>query len=182
MMKRIVTGAVFLGAAAVIAYSSVRSAVAVAGWVSASEHAATYGATTFLHREIRTEVESLRPLASADRAVVFVVSPQCAVCSANMANWTDMIVELKRAGIPMFAVAPAHVEGLAGYWAGFDAAVPIITAEPEHIASALDVEVTPATLVVRRGTVRAVVPGLMSEPTRRQILRFATGLQARPVS
>lgn len=173
-MKKVFSVAVSFGAVLVIAYATVKGSVAVVSWHAASDHALVYGSTNFVDREIGSPSSALAPLSLIDHGVVFVLSPQCRVCSANMSNWGDLMIDLKKLGVPMVAVAPAHADGAAEYWAGFAADAPLLSAEAKEISAVLGVAATPTTVVLRGGRVRAVVSGTMSDATRAQLLEFAT--------
>lgn len=114
-------------------------------------------------------------IAAADRALVFVYAPDCAVCHANMANWIDLVGELNGGPAALYAVAPMDTPATRAYWGPLTRHVGVVTATPEEVHTALGVGATPATLLVERGVVRGAVAGALSAAALGQLHAFARG-------
>lgn len=114
-------------------------------------------------------------IAGAERALVFVYSPDCTICHANMANWIDLVGELKDGPVALYAVAPMDTPPTRAYWGSMARYVRVITATPAEVRTALGVEVTPATLLVERGVVRGAVTGSLTSAARGQLRAFVRG-------
>lgn len=115
----------------------------------------------------------LAEVARAERAIVFIYSPDCQVCHANMANWIDLVGELRGGPVTLYAVAPVQNRESREYWGGLERHVRIITAPPAEVHTAFGVGNTPVTLLVRDGAVRAEILGSLTEAARGQVRAFA---------
>lgn len=123
---------------------------------------------------VRTRPASpLAEVARAERAIVFIYSPDCQVCHANMANWIDLVGELRGGSAALHAVAPMQTPAARAYWGGLERHVRVITATPAEVHTAFEVENTPITLLLERGSVRGVVVGAMTAAAREQVRTFA---------
>jgi hypothetical protein len=127
---------------------------------------------------VRAGTPGLARIAAAERAVVFVYAPDCAVCHANMANWTELVADLRGGPVRLFAVAPSASPAALDYWGALSREVEIVTATPAQVHAALGAGSTPATLLVERGVVRAAVAGSLTAPARRQVRAFAASISS----
>jgi hypothetical protein len=114
-------------------------------------------------------------IARAERALVFVYSPDCSVCHANMANWIDLVGELKGGPVSLYTVAPMDTPRTHAYWGQMTQHVRVITTTPAEVHTALGVDVTPMTLLVERGRVRGAAAGSLTAAGRGQLRAFARG-------
>ena len=117
--------------------------------------------------------EPLAVIARTERAIVFVYSPDCLICHANMANWIDLVGELRNSPVRLYAVAPMTSAPARDYWRGLDRRVTVIMTTPAALDRALGMRVTPATLLVSAGRVRGEIVGPLTAAAHAQVRRFA---------
>lgn len=154
--------------------SAWNGARAAHGWLSAPRDALRAGRPTEQDRPVRAAWGSaLAEVAGAERAIVFVFSPGCAVSRANMAHWTDLVRATRGSGVTLFAVGPVDADSAAAYWGQLARHVRVVTASAEEIDRALGVRVTPMTLTVVNGRVRTETPGPLRSAARQEVLSFA---------
>lgn len=118
---------------------------------------------------------SLTEIAQAEHALVFVYSPDCTVCHANMARWVELVAELNGGPPALYAVAPMDTPAARAYWGGLVRYVRVVTATPAEVRTAFGVESTPATLLVQNGYVRGMAVGSLTAAARAQVRAFARG-------
>lgn len=132
------------------------------------------GVATVRDAPIRTRAAGpLAEIARAERAVVFVYTPDCSVCHANMANWIDLVGALRGGTTALYAVSPMDTPAARAYWGGLARDVRVVVAAPRDVHRAFGVGATPATLLVRDGTVRGEIIGSLTAAARAQVRRFA---------
>lgn len=169
-VSRIVTAVL----AGVLLFSAWKAAAASALFVRAAGAGERTGLATPRDAPVRAPAAGpLAEIARAERALVFVYSPACSVCHANMANWIDLVAELRGGPVALYAVAPMDTPAARAYFGGLARHVRVITASPAEVHTALGVEATPATLLVKRGAVRGQVVGSLTAAALAQIRRFA---------
>jgi hypothetical protein len=122
----------------------------------------------------------LAEIARAERAIVFVYSPDCQVCHANMANWIDLVGELRGGPAVLYAVAPVQTPAARAYWGGLERHVRILTVTPQEVHAGFDVDNTPVTLLVRKGSVRGEIIGPLTTAARQQVRAFARAETLKP--
>jgi hypothetical protein len=170
--KRIITAVL----AGVLLLSGWKTARAAAMWVRAPHAGERTGLAKPRNAPVRTESASpLAQVARAERAVVFIYLPDCQVCHANMANWIDLVRELRGGGVELYAIAPVRTPAAHAYWDGLDRHVRVITATPREVHTAFDVGNTPATLLVQDGRVRGEILGALTPAGMAQVRRFVRG-------
>lgn len=159
---------------AVLLLSGWKAARASAALVRAPGMVEKTGLATARNAPVRAPRGSpLAEIGTAERAIVFVYSPECQVSHANMANWTDLVAELRGGSAALYAVAPVQSPEADAYWGGLRRHVRVITGTPEQVHTAFDVGNTPATLLLQRGVVRGQVIGPLTAAAARQIRSFA---------
>lgn len=167
---RLVT-AILAGVVALSGWKAARASVAL---VHAPQAAERTGLATPRNTRVRARPASpLAEIARSGRAIVFVYSPDCTVCHANMANWIDVVGELRGGPAALYAVAPMDTPPALAYWGELDRHVRIITATPAQVHAALGVSSTPATLLVGQGHVRGEIVGSLTGAARAQVRAFA---------
>lgn len=167
--RRIVT-ALLVAVLALSGWKAARASVSIVRAPRAGEQA---GLAKVRSAPVRAEARGpLGEIARAERAVVFVYTPDCSVCHANMANWTDLVGTL-RGGATLYAVSPADTPEARAYWGGLARHVRIVIAAPAKVHRAFGVQATPATLLVQDGTVRGEIIGSLTTAARAQVRRFA---------
>ncbi|MBW3570587.1 MAG: hypothetical protein KY467_05735 [Gemmatimonadetes bacterium] len=143
-------------------------------WLNAPHEALRAGRSAHPGRPIPARPASpLAELAGAERAIVFVYSPGCAVSRANMANWTELVRRTRGGGVTLFAVGPAVADSAAAYWGALAGHVRVLSAPAEEIDAVLGVRDTPVTLAVANGRVRMEAPGPLRAAARGELLAFA---------
>lgn len=155
----------------------------LSGWKAARAsvtlaRASTAGERTGLATPRNTPVRAragtpMAEIARAERAIVFIYSPDCTVCHANMTNWVDLVGELRGGPATLYAVAPVQTPASDAYWGGLARHVRVITASPRDVHTAFDVDHTPMTLLVQNGVVRAQVMGSHTAAAMDQVRAFA---------
>ena len=167
---RIIT-ALLVGALLLSGWTAARASAAL---LHAPETAARTGLATPRNAPVRSRPASpLADVARAERAIVFIYSPDCQVCHANMANWIDLVGELRGGPATLYAVAPVQTPAARAYWGGLERHVRIITATPAEVHTAFNVGNTPATLLVREGSIRGEVIGPLTAAALEQVRAFA---------
>lgn len=116
---------------------------------------------------------ALAELARAERAIVFVYSPGCAVSRANTANWTELVRQTRGGRVTLFAVGPADADSAAAYWGALAHHVRVLSVPAKEIEAVLGVRATPVTLAVANGRIRAEAPGPLRAAARGELLAFA---------
>ena len=178
MMRR-AAGAATALLVAVLLFSGWKAAAASVTWVRAPGAGARTGLLTVRNVPVRAPAAGpLAEIARAERAIVFIYSPDCAVCHANMANWIDLVGELRGGPVALYAVAPMDTPPARAYWGGLGRHVRVVTATPAEVHTAFGVEATPATLLVERGALRGEVVGSLTAAGLAQVRRFAAAGQA----
>lgn len=158
----------------VLLLSGWKTARAAATWIRAPQAGERTGLMTVRNAPVRArEGSALAPVAKAKRAIVFIYLPDCQVCHANMANWIDLVGELRGTSIELYAIAPAQTPAAQAYFGGLRRHVRIITATPAEVHGAFGVGNTPATLLVRDGAVRGEIIGSTTPAALRQVRAFA---------
>jgi hypothetical protein len=153
------------------AWNGVRAAH---GWLIAPREALAAGRAAEHDRPLRaTPGSALAELARAERAIVFVYSPGCAVSRANMANWTELVRQTRGDRVAFFAVGPADADSAAAYWGALRRHVRVLSVPAKEIEAVLGVRVTPVTLAVARGRLRAEAAGPLRAAARGELLAFA---------
>jgi hypothetical protein len=144
------------------------------GWLSAPREALAAGRPAEHDRPLRAVPGSaLAELARAERAIVFVYSPGCAVSRANMANWTELVRQTHGGRVALFAVGPADADSAAAYWGALGRHVRVLSVPAKEIEAVLGVRVTPVTLAVAQGRIRAEATGPLRAAARAELLAFA---------
>jgi hypothetical protein len=152
---------------------------AVHRWVSAPREALAAGRPAEHDRALRVKPGSaLAELAAAERAIVFVYSPGCAVSRSNMANWTELVRRTRGGRVALFAVGPVDADSAAAYWGALARHVRVLPVPAKEIEAVLGVRATPVTLAVVNGRVRVEAQGPLRAAARRELLAFATGADA----
>ena len=132
------------------------------------------GLATVRTTPVRAEATGpLVEIARAERAIVFVYTPDCSVCHANMANWIDLVGAARGGTTALYAVSPMDTPAARAYWGGLERHVRVVTAAPAEVHRAFGVQATPATLLVEDGTVRGEIIGSLTAAARAQVRRFA---------
>lgn len=168
--QRIAT-ALLVGVLALSGWKAARASAAIVRAPRAGEQA---GLATLRSAPVRAEATGpLGEIARAERAVVFVYTPDCSVCHANMASWIDLVGALRGGGATLYAVSPADTPEARAYWGGLARHVRIVIAAPAEVHRAFGVQATPATLLVQDGTVRGEIIGSLTAAARAQVRRFA---------
>lgn len=157
-----------------LAWSAIKTANAAAAWSTAPEVAERTGLMTRTSTRVRAATPELARIARAERAIVFVYAPTCTACNGNMANWIDLIADLEGAPVRLLAVAPAGAPASRDYWGPLTRHVEVIAATPAEVRTALNVDVTPATILVENGVVRGVATGALTRPAMQQVHAFAS--------
>lgn len=153
------------------AWNGARAAVR---WVRAPAEAVDAGRPAPRDRAIRARPESpVGEIARAERAIVFVFSPGCAVSRANMGNWTEIVRRTRGSGVALFAIGPVAPDSAAAYWGALGRHVRVLTASAEEIDRALGVRATPVTLTVANGRIRTESPGPLRSAAREELMSFA---------
>lgn len=143
-------------------------------WVNAPRQALAAGRPTEHDRALRVKPGSaLAELAAAERAIVFVYSPGCAVSRANMVNWTELVRRTRGGRVALFAVGPVDADSAAAYWGALARHVRVVPAPAEEIEAVLGVRATPVTLGVAHGRIRTEAPGPLRAAARGELLAFA---------
>jgi hypothetical protein len=173
-MKRLLPGLATAALAGVLLWSGVKTVRAAEAWVRAPSAGERTGLMAAVNTPVRAGTSGLAKIAAAERAIVFVYAPDCGVCHANMANWTDLVADLRGGPVRLFAVAPSNTPAALGYWGGLSREVEIVTGTPAQVHAALGVGSTPATLLVERGVIRTAVVGSLTAPARGQVRAFAS--------
>jgi hypothetical protein len=151
-----------------------KTARAAATWARAPQAGERTGLATPRNAPVRARPGSaLAPVARAERAIVFIYLPDCQVCHANMANWIDLVGELRGTGTELYAVAPARTPAADAYFGGLRRHVRVITATPAEVHAAFGGGSTPATLLVRDGSIRGEIIGSTTPAALRQVRAFA---------
>lgn len=162
----------------ILLLSAWKTARAAATWVHAPQAGERTGLVTPRNTPIRArEGSPLAQVAGAERAIVFIYLPDCSVCHANMANWIDIVGELRDADVELYAVAPVESPQARAYFGGLARHVRVITGTPAEVHGAFDVGNTPATLLVQNGKVRGEILGALTPAGKAQVLRL---VRARP--
>lgn len=175
-MKRYVPGimtALLVGLLLLSGWKVARASAVLAGAPQAGDRTGLV-----MRRNALLRARAATPMAeivAAERALVFVYSPDCSVCHANMANWIDLVGEFKGGPVSLYAVAPMDTPRTHAYWGHMSRHVRVITATPAEVHTALGVEGTPSTLLVERGVVRGAVAGSLTAAGRGQVRAFARG-------
>ncbi|HEX8318125.1 hypothetical protein [Longimicrobium sp.] len=172
-MKRWLPGLATAALVAVLLWSGVKTARAAAALAAAPGAGERAGLVEPVNTPVRATAPGLETIAAAERALVFVYAPDCAVCHANMANWTDLVADLRGGPVRLFAIAPSGTPAALAYWGALSREVQIITGTPAQVHGAFGVGSTPATLLVERGVVRGKVTGSLTGAARRQVRAFA---------
>lgn len=158
---------------AVLLLSGWKAARASAALIRAPHVGERTGLAAARNAPVRARPASpLAEVARAERAIIFIYSPDCQVCHANIANWIDLVGEL-RGTVALYGVAPVQTPASRAYWGGLERHVRVITATPAEVHTAFGVGNTPATLLVRGGAVRGEIIGPLTEAARRQVRAFA---------
>jgi hypothetical protein len=158
----------------VLAAGAWNGARAAHHWVSAPREALAAGRPAEHDRPLRVQPGSaLAKLAGAERAIVFVYSPGCAVSRANMANWTELVRRTHGGRVALFAVGPVDADSAAAYWGALGRHVRVLPVQAKEIEAVLGVRATPVTLMVANGRIRAEAPGPLRAAARRELLAFA---------
>jgi hypothetical protein len=143
-------------------------------WVSAPREALAAGRPAEHDRPLPVKPGSaLAELAAAERAIVFVYSPGCAVSRANMANWTELVRRTRGGRVALFAVGPVDADSAAAYWGALGRHVRVLPVPAQEIEAVLGVRATPVTLAVEKGRIRAEAPGPLRAAARGELLAFA---------
>ncbi|HEX2077983.1 MAG TPA: hypothetical protein VHG08_09745, partial [Longimicrobium sp.] len=168
---RMIVTALLAAVLALSGWKAARASVAITRAPRAGEQA---GLATARAASIRTRAGGpLAEIARAERAVVFVYTPDCSVCHANMANWIDLVGALRGGTVALYAVSPADTPAARAYWGGLERHVRVVIAAPAEVHRAFGVAATPATLLVRDGAVRGEIIGSLTAAARAQVRRFA---------
>jgi hypothetical protein len=172
-MKNRLYAASMLLLSIVLAASAWNGAGAVRQWVAAPATAQAAGRPTERDVPVRAPAGSaLAQIAVAERAVVFVFSPDCAVSRANTANWTELVRRARGGGVALFAVGPTSPDSAAAYWGALARHVRVLTATPEQIDAVLGVRATPVTLTIEKGRIRTETPGPLRSAARAELMEF----------
>jgi hypothetical protein len=143
-------------------------------WVSAPREALAAGRPAEHDRPLPVKPGSaLAELAAAERAIVFVYSPGCAVSRANMANWTELVRQTRGGRVTLFAVGPVDADSATAYWGALGRHVSVLPVPAQEIEAVLGVRATPVTLAVEKGRIRAEAPGPLRAAARGELLAFA---------
>ena len=173
-MRRRAGGIVTALLVAVLALSGWKAARAAVAVAQAPRAGGQAGLATVRSAPVRAQgAGRLAEIARAERAVVFVYTPDCSVCHANMANWIDLVGALRGERLALYAVSPADTPPARAYWGALERHVRIVIAAPAEVHRALGVSTTPATLLVKEGTVRGEIIGSLTAAARAQVRRFA---------
>jgi hypothetical protein len=152
-------------------WKAARASVTLARAGSAGERT---GLAATRNQPVRARTGSpMEEIARAPRAIVFIYSPDCQVCHANMANWVDLVGDLRGGPAALYAVAPVQTPAAEAYFGGLARHVRVVTAPPKEVHTTFDVDNTPVTLLVRDGVVRAQVLGSLTPAAMRQVRTFA---------
>lgn len=160
--------------AGVLLWSVVKAGGAAVTLARAPGAADRTGLMTPRNRPVRATTPEFARIAAAERAVVFVYLPTCAVCHANMANWTELATDLRGGPVRVFAVAASKTPAAMDYFGPMARQVEVIAADPAEVHAAFEVRSTPSTLLVERGRIRASVEGSLTAAARRHIREFAS--------
>jgi hypothetical protein len=175
-MKNRLYAASMLLLSTVLAASAWNGAGAVRQWVTAPATAQAAGRPMERDAPVRARPGgALAEIAAAERAIVFVFSPECAVSRANTANWTEIVRRARGGGVALFAVGPTSPDSAAAYWGALGRHVRVLTATPEQIDAALGVRATPVTLTVEKGRIRGETPGPLRSAARAELTEFVVG-------
>ena len=143
-------------------------------WLNAPREALAAGRPAEPGRALRVKPGSaLAEVAAAERAIVFVYSPGCAVSRANMANWTELVRRTRGGRVALFAVGPVDADSAAAYWGALARHVRVLAVPAEEIAAVLGVRATPVTLTIANGRIRTEAPGPLRAAARGELLAFA---------
>lgn len=158
------------------AWNGVRAAH---GFLKAPREALAAGRLAEHDRPLRARPGSaLAELANAERAIVFVYSPGCAVSRSNMANWTELVRRTRGGRVALFAVGPVDADSAAAYWGALARHVRVLPVPAKEIEAVLGVRATPVTLAVAKGRIRAEAQGPLRAAARGEMLAFAAGSDA----
>ena len=177
-MKRLLPGLATATLVGVLLWSGAKTARAAAELARAPSLGERTGLMEAANTPVRAGTPGLAKIAAAERAIVFVYASDCAVCHANMANWTDLVADLRGGPVRLFAVAPSSTPAALGYWGALSREVEIVTGTPAQLYGAFGVGSTPATLLVERGVIRGKVIGSLTEAAQRQVRAFAAPSQS----
>lgn len=172
-MKRFLPGLATAALLAVLLWSGVKTARAAAALARAPGAGERAGLVEPVNTPVRATAPGLVKIAAAERALVFIYAPDCTVCHANMANWMDLVADLRGGPVRLFAVAPSGTPAALAYWGALSREVQIVTGTPAQMYGAFGVGSTPATLLVERGVVRGKVTGSLTGAAQRQVRAFA---------
>ncbi|MCA1792262.1 MAG: hypothetical protein LC667_21170 [Thioalkalivibrio sp.] len=159
---------------AVLLFSGFKAVAASAAFLDAASAGESTGLVVLRSDPVRAPATGpLTEIARAERALVFIYSPDCAVCHANMVNWIDLVADLRDGPVRLYAVAPMDTPAARAYWGSMSRYVRVVTATPATVHRAFVVEGTPTTLLVERGVVRGEIVGALTAAAIAQIRGFA---------
>jgi hypothetical protein len=157
-----------------LALSGWKTARSVADFARAPRAAREAGLAKRRDAPVRVDARSpLAEVAAAERAIVFVYAPECAVGAANMVNWTELVRAAHDGPARLIAVAAEQTPAARAYWGGLRRQVRVLEASAETVHQTFGVASTPVTLLVERGRIRGELTGALTAPARAQVLRFA---------
>lgn len=159
---------------AVLLFSGFKAVAASAAFLNAASAGESTGLVVLRNDPVRAPATGpLTEIARAERAVVFIYSPDCAVCHANMVNWIDLVADLRDGPVPLYAVAPMDTPAARAYWGSLSQYVRVVTAPPAAVHTGFAVEATPTTLLVERGVVHGEIVGALTGAALAQVRGFA---------
>ncbi|HEX8430347.1 MAG TPA: hypothetical protein VF625_03630 [Longimicrobium sp.] len=161
--------------AGIAVLGAARVASGVAEWRGAPGAGAAADLGAARSDTLRDMGTGLRARVGAGRALIFVYAPDCGPCNSNMWNWIDVARRARGRPVRLVAATPDRSDDAARYWAGLRGVVDVVVADTTALRDALDLQVTPATLLVENGVVRRQYVGPLTPAAKRRVIGFIEG-------